>query len=257
MLMLAEATIAYEPIADGEELVETDRYLLFLGRGDHALCNTVQRLRLTAATLGPTVEEVRAIARRHGRRAVTWEVASYAPRSNMADLVKFGMTPARPPAAVVMALREAPPPPPDGIVVTHVDTLEAFRTYVRITHEAFGTMDRLAQALDSIAKHGERDLADARFVRYLAHSETEAVAAGAATFTKLGAILHSGSTKPSARGRGAYRALVAARWRDAVARGTPFVVTRSGPMSRPILRRVGFEELGEIRFFIDELGDPP
>ena len=46
---------------------------------------------------------------------------------------------------------------------------------------------------------------------------------------------------------GRYRALVAARWEDAVARGTPVLVTQAGAMSRPILARLGFREVCEIR----------
>ena len=64
--------------------------------------------------------------------------------------------------------------------------------------------------------------------------------------------LFGGSTLPEARGRGAYRALVAARWEDAVARGTPALVTQASPMSRPILRQLGFRELCEIRILLDE-----
>ena len=64
--------------------------------------------------------------------------------------------------------------------------------------------------------------------------------------------LFGGSTLPEARGRGAYRALVAARWEDAVARGTPALVTQASPMSRPILRQLGFRELCEIRILLDD-----
>jgi predicted GNAT superfamily acetyltransferase len=52
---------------------------------------------------------------------------------------------------------------------------------------------------------------------------------------------------PWARGRGLYRALVRPRWNDAVARGTPALVTQANPeTSYPILRRLGFEEVCEI-----------
>ena len=64
-------------------------------------------------------------------------------------------------------------------------------------------------------------------------------------------VLNAGSTLPHARGRGAYRALVAARWADAVGRGTPALITQAGAMSRPILRRLGFRELAEIRVYLD------
>jgi predicted GNAT superfamily acetyltransferase len=51
-----------------------------------------------------------------------------------------------------------------------------------------------------------------------------------------------------ARGRGAYRALVRARWDDAVARGTPALVTEALPdTSYPILKRVGFVDVCTIR----------
>ena len=56
---------------------------------------------------------------------------------------------------------------------------------------------------------------------------------------------------PDARGRGAYRALVQARWADAVARGTPLAVTDAGSQSRPVLARMGFREICTIRCLID------
>src|SRR5206468_8394543 len=40
------------------------------------------------------------------------------------------------------------------------------------------------------------------------------------------------------------RALVKARWDDAVARGTPLLVTHAGALSRPILGRLGFSRSG-------------
>ena len=48
--------------------------------------------------------------------------------------------------------------------------------------------------------------------------------------------------------------LVAARWRDAVERGTPLLVTQAGRMSQPILERVGFRRVCEIRILLDEFG---
>jgi hypothetical protein len=60
-----------------------------------------------------------------------------------------------------------------------------------------------------------------------------------------------GATLPEARGRGAYGALVVARWEAAVARGTPALVTHAGSMSRPILERVGFVAAAEVWFLND------
>ena len=56
--------------------------------------------------------------------------------------------------------------------------------------------------------------------------------------------LAGGSTREEMRGRGAYRALVRARWDAAVERGTPALTVGAESMSRPILERLGFIDVG-------------
>ena len=58
---------------------------------------------------------------------------------------------------------------------------------------------------------------------------------------------------PEARGRGAYRALVRARWEHAAERGTPLLVVQAGAMSGPVLTRLGFETHGELGLLVDRL----
>jgi hypothetical protein len=55
--------------------------------------------------------------------------------------------------------------------------------------------------------------------------------------------LYGGGTRPEFRGRGAYRAIVAARTRDAMADGARYLIVDAGPQSRAILERLGFEWL--------------
>jgi len=55
--------------------------------------------------------------------------------------------------------------------------------------------------------------------------------------------LFGGSSLPEHRGRGHYRALVAARARHALAHGARALTVDAGPMSAPILERLGFERL--------------
>jgi hypothetical protein len=81
------------------------------------------------------------------------------------------------------------------------------------------------------------------------------VATGNAIFTDHGVVLNAGSTLPGWRGRGAYRALVRARWDAAVAAGTPVLVTQAGAMSRPILERLGFVAVCEVRALLDAFGE--
>ncbi|HEY6054335.1 MAG TPA: hypothetical protein VIU86_10415, partial [Gaiellaceae bacterium] len=67
-----------------------------------------------------------------------------------------------------------------------------------------------------------------------------------------GASLIGGGVLPWARGRGAYRALVRARWEAASAQGTPALVVVAGAMSRPILERLGFEPVSRIEILLDD-----
>jgi predicted acetyltransferase len=69
-------------------------------------------------------------------------------------------------------------------------------------------------------------------------------------------LLSGGATAPWARGRGAYRALVRARWEDAAARGTPTLAVQAGSMSAPILRRLGFEKVMQFRRIEDVASTP-
>jgi hypothetical protein len=55
--------------------------------------------------------------------------------------------------------------------------------------------------------------------------------------------LYGGGTIATHRGQGFYRATVAARARDAIAAGAKFLIVDALPTSRPILQRLGFEQL--------------
>jgi GNAT superfamily N-acetyltransferase len=69
-----------------------------------------------------------------------------------------------------------------------------------------------------------------------------------ALLSDRGLFLIGGSTAPWARGRGVYRALVAARWRYAVDRGTPALTVHAiHNTSSPILRRAGFTHVCTMR----------
>jgi hypothetical protein len=244
-LALAEATLVHEPLAADEEVVEDVRFVLFLG----PRTATVQRIRLGAADVEPALIEVRG---RASGRTTTWEVATVSTPPDLAErLAALGLREdeARRSAAMVLEGELGAPPP--GIVVTRVEDVEAFKAHVGVTHEVFGMLDRLPEELERIDREGAAKLADRRFVRYLAWVDGEPAGAATATFAPGGAILHSGSVLPWARGRGAYRALVAFRQAEAVARATPTVVTRASAMSRPILLGLGFRELAEIRFLVD------
>ena len=248
--LLAENANAYVPLGPGEELVETDRFVLWLGRSDDPTATVAQRFRMHVDQVEEALEEVRALVRARGRSASTWEVADSATPPDLVErLERLGLVPFEEPLAIGMVLTEEPPPPPPGVEARRVETLDEYTTAHRIAFEAFGMPEeRRERALAAaVARYGESPSEG-----YLAFVDGEPVGTGTARFTDAAAVLYAGSVLPHARGRGAYRALVRARWDDAAARGTPALVTHAGAMSLPILRRLGFRDVARIRILLDE-----
>jgi GNAT superfamily N-acetyltransferase len=68
-----------------------------------------------------------------------------------------------------------------------------------------------------------------------------------------GLFLTGGVTVPEARGWGAYRALVRARWDEAVTRGTPALAVHAEEASRRVLERIGFERVCDV---VELVSDP-
>lgn len=243
LLELAENANTYTPLGPDDERVVTDRYVLWMGRGDAPGWNVAQRFRLDAGDLDDVRAEIHAHLRAKGRRACTWEVGSHAePRDLVERLLELGLVDDEPTSlAVGMVLTEAPDGPETGVEVRRAQTDGEHLAAEQIAAIAFG-----APVPTALVRKP-----DPRNVVYLAYVDGEPVARGSASFSEHGVSLFGGSTLPEARGRGAYRALVQARWEDAVARDTPALVTQASPMSRPILARLGFREVCEIRILLD------
>jgi GNAT superfamily N-acetyltransferase len=139
-----------------------------------------------------------------------------------------------------MALTTTPPEVP-GVEVRRAETDDDRRLAARIAAAVFGT------------PYVEPATPGSGTVVYLAYVDGRPVARATGSFTEHGVTLFGGAVLPEARGRGAYRALVRARWDDAVSRRTPLAVTDAGSQSRPILARLGFREVCTIRALIDRL----
>jgi GNAT superfamily N-acetyltransferase len=253
---LAENPNVHQPLSVGRELV-TDpagRFAIYFtpGTGPHSA--TVQRVRLVAEEVVPAVEEIRGLLRGRGRGGAEWELGeSCTPADLVERLAALGIVPDKgEPVAIGMVLEsgdEMPEPP--GALARRIESIDELVLARRIQDEAFG---------DTLSEEVGYAQAEADFARegidgamFLAFLDGEPVAAGYASYTPLGLLLFGGATLPSARGRGAYRALVAARAREAAARGTPVLVTHAGKMSRPILERLGFRRVARIDRLLDVL----
>jgi hypothetical protein len=244
ILELAENANTYTPLGPSDERDVNDRYVLWMGRGDEPGWNVAQRFRLDAGEVESVREEIHARLRAKGRTGCTWEVGTHATPSDLVDrLLALGLVDDEPtPLAVGMVLAAPPSEPPPDVEVRRAESYDEHLAASRIAAIAFG-----GPVPTEIAPPSN----DPNNVVYVAYVDGEPVARGSASFSELGVTLFGGSTLPDARGRGAYRALVAARWQDAVSRGTPVLVTQASPMSRPILGRLGFREVCEIRILLD------
>jgi GNAT superfamily N-acetyltransferase len=230
--------------------IECDRYILWCG--PEAGWNAVQRVRLRPDEVEQTVEEVRALLRARGRSRTEWEISGSAePRDLLKCLRALGFRPHDEPYIVPMVLVEEPPQGPPEIVVRVARSPDEYSAALAVMHEAFGGSPASAEERARFEDRW-RDYVPTRAETYVAWIGDEVVGAATGSYTDAGVALNAGAVLAHVRGRGAYRALVRARWDEAVRRGTPALYTQAAPMSRPILKRLGFVEIGEIHVLMDE-----
>jgi hypothetical protein len=128
----------------------------------------------------------------------------------------------------------------DICAVRRVETLADVEVYSRVSSEIFGrpfTFEgELAEAIRSgstgtrgyVAWHGDQPVSVGRL-----YTHPQSWFGGC----------YGGGTRDGFRGRGFYRALVAARAQDAKASGARYLLVDALPTSRPILERLGFEHV--------------
>ncbi len=227
-----------------------------MGPSAHPSWNVAQRLRLTPETIDSTLEEVHALLRERGRSACTWEIGSSATPPDLAEQLRArGLVDDHDPYVVGMVLGTPPPAPPEDIEAREARDFEEFKAANRVAEEAFG--GEVGMDDEQVRARYEEKLATGGWKTFVALIEGEIVASASSTYLDGAVTLNGGAVLPHARGRGAYRALVAARWADAVERGTPALVTQAGAMSKPILERLGFRQVAEITILLDEFGPAP
>jgi len=244
---VAEYPNCFGPLGPGGERIETDRYTLCLGPG--STWNTVQRQRFALGELDDVLEEVRAHLRDRNRTQTQWEVGSSAPAGLVDALLERGIGFDKDPYAVALVLTSEPPPPRQGLVARQIETFEEYLDANAVQWEAFATPPEQIEESKRLLPKLFRESVNLRHAVWL---DRELVCTGTSAPTEHGLLLYGGATRESARGRGAYRALIRARWDDAVALGTPALITQGGTMSRPILERLGFERVGEVHLMLDQ-----
>jgi hypothetical protein len=250
MLELAEEPGLWVPLAATSERLVGDGWVVVAGIRDA----TVERIRLANGTVEQTLAELRALGRGRGLEHMTWWIGELTTPADLdARLETLGLEPDPDlPEMTSLTIDHAPAgePRPD-VEVRRVETVDEYLAALELDWEVWDVPEP-ERAEQREAQRATWPLA-ANVSIHVAYVEGEPVGFGRAVYAPAAAMLLGGSVLPRARGRGAYAALVHARWREAVARGTPRISVSAGAMSAPILLRLGFEQIGRIRLLRDAL----
>jgi GNAT superfamily N-acetyltransferase len=247
----AEDAYAYLGGRPWQQQLETGRFVVVHGPTEHPLGGIATRIRF-GDELDAGVSDVKAWFRDQGRAAFVWSVGPSSTPARLGErLTEAGAVPMPGfETASCMVLTHQPPPTPK-FEVRELSTLGELESAADLSAEAFGwgNEHRDAQKVQLRAHWEARD--PTQRATFGAFVDGRIVAIGISSYTSRGVYLDGGATLPEARGRGAYSALVSARWEDAVSRGTPALVVQAGPMSAPILERLGFEAVASVEFLRD------
>jgi GNAT superfamily N-acetyltransferase len=255
ILAIAETLNLCLPPPPDEERVVGPRFAAFVNPKDDPHRNLVQRIRVGAGEVEALVAEVRALFRARGRTGITWETGpSTEPVDLYERLLALGMVPDDEPEVAGMVLARPPAATAPGVTVRRAETLADFGAHATILRRCFAPGEPDPTEAEIVADFERRRGREPHLVRYLALSDGAPIAAADGILVDGAVVLCGGATLPEARGKGAYRALIDARWSAAVARGTPVLVVQAGAMSKPILARLGFEEVARVRVLLDRFG---
>ena len=259
--MTAEAQPSLQDLAEDAfawmegPLVEFDRRPEFVLRhlpNPNPMFGMVLRPRLR--DVGAALEQARTWFSERKRRRYSWWVSDASRPADLVDqLLARGLTPDDDPVAAGMVLEHEPEGVPE-IEVRKVATFEEALAAMKIGWASFAFNDEEIESATANARNRyEANKALGRGNTFIAIVDGEIVGAGGAYYLETAVYLVGGNVAEHARGRGVYRALVRARWDEAVRRGTPALVVQAGTMSRPILEGLDFERRCHVHILVDAI----
>ncbi len=240
----AEAPDRFALLGPDVERIENERWCLLEG----STFASVSDVRVPAGDLPALVAELRA---RIAGKPITWWIGPGTRPVDAAErLLELGVVPPADSAEHLCSLALAEPPPAvSGVEVRRVETAADFVRARSVLWDAFEKGDewreRERPLLAEMFEAHRRSGALSHFVALL---DGRPAATGSSVHSTRGSFLIGGCVLPEARGRGLYRALVRARWDEAVQRGHPALVTQAVmDTSYPILLALGFREVCRLR----------
>jgi GNAT superfamily N-acetyltransferase len=249
-----------QPPGPGIEIMETDRYRIVL-QPDYPIPgpNGVGWIRCDAGDADQVIDEVRkVVAPRH--LPIMWVTDPETQPPDFADyLAGHGILPEpTAPAVDVMVLpidADVHSPSVKGVEIHDaLADAETFRQADAVNAEAFEDPERAAGAEQRAAQERRRSNqieAGNRRVLLVTVDGEPVGSAGLTLHQPHAAIITGGAVREKFRGRGIYRMMVARRLDMAREAGVAGLTVWGGPMSAPILAKLGFQTVGWRRFYLD------
>src|SRR6476646_7612582 len=228
-----------EPVP-GRLLRLRDGYALSADRGQ--TWAQVERIRLGEEEVAAAIADVDRFMHESGTERASWWLTERS-RPDEESFLAAGLRRDESDYLHAAMILTTAPPAVEGVEARRIETLEEFVESRRLAHDAFANPHQRNPTDEELAAEWEHQV-NPVFAAWL---DGRMASVGRAIYTRAGGYLMGGSTAAWARGRGAYRAVVRARWDEAVRRGTPALAVGAGPMSRPILERLGFEQVLQFR----------
>ena len=201
------------------------------------------------------VDWSRAESRRRGHRDIEWWVGWRTAPGDLADaLLELGLVRSADPPTLAGMTSTSEPPRAPGIEVRRVETVEDYTDALEVDWEVWrvSAEERVSRRELEIGRFEEMHATETVH-HFAAFLDGQQVGFGRAIDMPTAVALFGGAVLEDARGNGVYRALVHTRWEHAVARGTPVLAVQAGPMSAPVLDRLGFRRHGDVQLFMDRL----
>jgi GNAT superfamily N-acetyltransferase len=232
-------------------VVERPELLYLSCPRDVLMLNSVTRTRADANGLQPLIDEV---CLAHSQVRSRWLVRELAQRTELENqLAKAGYQESQVHDTYTLASAHAFLSTATGFRVERVENMSHLRDAITVLDEVFGqsaASDEAELQLFFAACTGPQ----ARVQRFVAYDKHDGSAVATGAFTAYASLrfayLWGGGTVPRARGRGCYRAVLAAR----IARAHELGLQRVGlyairETSAPILARLGFEKHAAMSYW--------
>ena len=257
-LVIAEDAWSYVRPWPNQVLEDQGDLVYWHGPISHRQDANVLRVRLDPGSVDRRIDEARAWMAARGRHEFTWLIGASTTPDDLAARLRAGGAEPDPEDPVVfpMVLDHEPDAAP-GLEVVPVSDLESWARCREIVAEGYAMPERdRTEARARLADEWAYARADGN-VRFVARLDGEPIAYAVLQRLLVGPpCLGGAATLPSARGRGAFRALLRACWEAAPELGGPAIVTLADARGRPVLEHLRVRSGAPVEVLVDHSDGP-